>query len=669
MIAKIILKDFLAYDDTEVGFNGATIAVVGENGVGKSAVLEAAPYAYFGIGRETKEGMSRIKGDGSHSVEIWDDHGVSIKRGRKVGGAGFCEVRKAGKLVAKGAEANDWIVGYLGMDEKMYMLTAFFGLCDTHSDPLLRVLPSARLECLQKLAKIGPYRRLLKMVKDDYDKADRSYEKEKAKIEGIETALVDDDEITNNLKTEEVVIAKMNKRLQELRKQELILKTKDQAYQALVKEKERVATESRNLRTSVNDLTGTIADLTEAQKTRREDIEIHTKTVETNRKVIAAKVLSYKKVNIEKLKERLEKIQKDSGATDITLKLKQSALDVPVDTAECPLCEQPITQEIVTAWSSAVDGLEVVLQELNDKGVACEKELEMVVELKDEIKTLEQGSKNLLDRIEREEETHTGNVENLDKHRKDLKLKATEFKSKGDRYNVLDKKLGDEYRKLQTLIEEVSDETIECQSKQNISLGQTKQLEQSIERNKKGRETIESAKKVRDKARKEMVSLGLLKDAWNRYGIPLQLIDRICRQIEERSSVVYQEFDNGRIEVKEIEDRGKPGIQFYLVDCKGARTFNQLSKGEKVMFFVSVRVAVAQIIAAENPILVDYLILDEAMENLSPKRRDDLIRLINKVLRKIFPQVIMVSHTEMRDIFSQTIRVTAENDVSKVEVV
>ena len=69
---------------------------------------------------------------------------------------------------------------------------------------------------------------------------------------------------------------------------------------------------------------------------------------------------------------------------------------------------------------------------------------------------------------------------------------------------------------------------------------------------------------------------------------------------------------------------GKPGVQFFLSDRKGQRTFNQLSEGEKVMFFVSVRVAIAQIIA-EDGVSIDYLILDEAMGNLSPKRRDDLV--------------------------------------------
>ena len=668
MIKKVILKNFLSYENIEIEFVGSTIAIVGENGVGKSAFLEAIPYAYFGIGREIKEGLSRIKGDGSHLVEIWEDGDIKIKRGRKIGGAGFCEVRVAGELVGKGASADAWIVKHLGMDDKLFMLTAFFGLTDSHSDSLVRVLPSARLEALQKLAKVGPYRLMLKMVKDDYDKTDRSYEKEKAKIEGIESALVDDTEIANNLKTEEAVIDKMTKRLQELRKQELSLKAKDQAYQVLVKEKERVGVESSNLKEKVTDLTKNIADLTALQETRREDIESGILTIEANRKKIAAKVLNYKKVDIEKLKDKLEKIQIDSGEVDINQKLKQIDLCVTVDTAECPLCEQPITQAIVTAWSSAVGNLEATLKELSDKGTAYEEELETVGELKDMIKTLERRNKDLLELNEKREKTRKENIVALGKFQEDLKLRATDFKSKNDRCNVLVKTLGDEYETLQILIEEVSDDITECRSKQNISLGQIKQLEQSMERNKKGRETIEIAKKARDKARKEMVALGLLKDAWSRYGIPLQLIDRICRRIEERASAVYKEFDNGRIEVREVEDRGKPGIQFYLVDRKGARTFNQLSQGEKVMFFVAIRVAVAQIVAADMPILVDYLILDEVMANLSPKRRDDLVRLINKVLRKIFPQVMMVSHTEMRDIFSQTIRVTAENEVSKVEV-
>jgi len=90
--------------------------------------------------------------------------------------------------------------------------------------------------------------------------------------------------------------------------------------------------------------------------------------------------------------------------------------------------------------------------------------------------------------------------------------------------------------------------------------------------------------------------------------------------------------------------------------------------GEKVMFFISVRVAIAQIVSVDSPLTVDFLILDEVMANLSPKSRDNLIRLVNKVLRKIFPQLLMVSHTPMRDIFSQTITVTAENDVSSIEV-
>jgi len=90
--------------------------------------------------------------------------------------------------------------------------------------------------------------------------------------------------------------------------------------------------------------------------------------------------------------------------------------------------------------------------------------------------------------------------------------------------------------------------------------------------------------------------------------------------------------------------------------------------GEKVMFFISIRVAIAQIVAEDSPITVDFLVLDEVLGNLSPKRRDDLVRLINKTLRKVFPQLILVTHTTMPDIFDKTIEVSMRNDVSSVAV-
>ena len=65
---------------------------------------------------------------------------------------------------------------------------------------------------------------------------------------------------------------------------------------------------------------------------------------------------------------------------------------------------------------------------------------------------------------------------------------------------------------------------------------------------------------------------------------------------------------------------------------------------------------------------ISFLVLDEALGNLSEKNRDALVRLVHQVLNRLFRQIMMVSHTLMRDVFKRTVHVSAENGVSTVEV-
>lgn len=654
MIRKAILINFMSYEHSEVAFDGSTIEVVGDNGDGKSAFLEAIPYVYFGIGRENKEGLSRIKGDGSHSVEIWEDGDVRIKRGRKVGGAGFCEVRIAGELVAKGTGADSWIVDHLGMDKDTYMLISFYGLIDSHNDKLLRVLPSARLESMQSLAEVGPYKAMLKKAKDKYEKSERTYAIEKARAEGAKEAMTDAKKLQDGLSTGNNIVTAVDDDLKHFKEERHTLQIEEEAYQAFVREKERVGVERNNLHKEIK-------SFEEEQETLKDDIEFNTGVLNENRervKTLSAKLLG---MNAKALSKRSIDIQENSGATKANLALKRSALDVPVDKAECPLCGQPITQETIKTWSIAVKELQDKLESLRKEDVQTMEQIDLLAGLKEEVLSLDQDTKNLFETIQKAEKRIKVII-------RDIAKSGGEVKKKDDRFVFLVEKLGDEYQGLQKKIENVSNDIDIAKQRKHTALGQMTQIKQSLARNKAARKAIQEAKKIMVQKRKDMIAANLLKKAWSRYGIPLQLIKSLSQRIEKRASDVYQEFDNGRIEVREVEDRGKPGIQFFLMDRKGARTFNQLSEGEKVMFFISVRVAIAQIVAADKPITVDYVVLDEAMGKLSPKRRDDLIRLINKVLRKIFPQLILVSHTEMRDIFSQTIRITAENGISNVEV-
>ena len=256
MIKKIVLNNFLSYDNAVIEFSGATLAVVGDNGVGKSAFLESIPYAYYGIGREGKEGMSRINGDGSHRVEIWEDNDIVVIRGRKASGVGFTEVRKEDTLIVKGGEADAWIANYLGMGVDTFMLTAFFGLGDSYTDKLLHVLPAARLEALQELAKVGPYKEFLAKSKSDYAAAESTYDRERARRDGAESVLVGEADLSKRLADCEKIVKDSDVLLDSLKKTRANLQTEEAAYQAFVKEKERLSVERNTLNATLNDYSG-----------------------------------------------------------------------------------------------------------------------------------------------------------------------------------------------------------------------------------------------------------------------------------------------------------------------------------------------------------------------------------------------------------------------------
>ena len=653
MIKKIVLENFLSYADVSVELSGSTIAVVGDNGVGKSAFLEAIPYAYFGIGRETKEGMSRLNGDGSHRVDIWDDDTV-VSRGRKANGTGFTEVRShAGNILAKGKDADDWIVNRLGMTGDTFMLTAFFGLGDSYSDTLLRVCPSARLESLQDLAQVGPYREFLSKAKLAYSVQEKVCTQEQSRKEAMESVFIFADGLLSKIKECEDTVSVSELEMDRLRKKRAEYQSEESAYQAFVLERERLLVERRGMKSKIDQLEADV----EAYSAQ---IETDTEYVNTSHEKVSRLSEDLDRIDVPSVILHMDALTKRRITMQATMKLKSTAMSLDGETT-CPLCDQVVTDKIIQSWSEAVVNLQVNIQRVIVESAELQTQVDTAAKWKKSLDDLFSETSDVVEAIatarsqrsfrERDVLTYSGELIRMD-----------------DRFHILSDKLGEEYQGLQARIRQVLSEFDTHQSVKQTALGEITQLKEAVKRNDAAKKAHAEAVKAMSAATAQMSALNLLKNAWSRYGIPLQLVHDLMQRIEDRASSVYQGFDNGQVSVCEVDDRGKPGVQFYLVDRKGKRTFSQLSMGEKVMFFISIRVAIAQIVAEDSPITVDFLVLDEVLGNLSPKRRDDLVRLINKTLRKVFPQLILVTHTTMPDIFDKIIEVSMRNDVSSVAV-
>jgi DNA repair exonuclease SbcCD ATPase subunit len=189
-----------------------------------------------------------------------------------------------------------------------------------------------------------------------------------------------------------------------------------------------------------------------------------------------------------------------------------------------------------------------------------------------------------------------------------------------------------------------------------------KAIESYREDSKKRKDLIKTVKDLELKAAAyRHVSTG-----FSRYNIPVKLLRNLRTALEKKATRIYHEFAGGSIRIDDVEG-SKPGIDFVLEDESGKKSYKVLSSGEKVMVFLSIRCALTQIINATRNNKIDFLILDEVAGNLSPSKREDLTKLINKLLRTFFPQVFMVSHVELRDIFNKTLHVVKEGGISHVK--
>lgn len=657
MIARVKLFNFLSYVDADIDLSGSTIAVIGGNGAGKSSLLEAIPYAYYGIGREKLEGLCRIKGDGTHKVIVEEDSGITVHRGRKKGGSGFFEIHDAsGVLIAKGNEADEWVKSHVGMDRDTYLLTVFFGLHDVHHDTLIKVPPAKRLESFQTLAEVGPYKKFLKYAKDKYSKYEMDIGKLQAKREGIEATMSDEKELKKTIKDLGVKLDSISQSYMntKLKKDNLLIE--EEKYQVFLKEKAGLEVERKQIDRDLRDIDDDISDITRKSQIKSQRLAI----VRQQRDSLKVK-LDASSLDVRAYTEAVNSLRMHIGETTGKINLLKAAIhqDHSSSIHTCPLCSSLVNDNQITIWN---DQLIVLEKSLKADNISIDTKSTLLSKYNADMKALAEFISELADL--------TASLIDLEKECQDLtrdrRLLQSKKKKKDDRFIDLQEKLGEDYQNLHNQIATVNDDLDMYTGDMASTKKEIDIYRKDLKRQAEAKESIAECDTKIKALKSNLTAAKLLTTAWNRYGIPLKLIKRVMRNVESRATTVYQEFDNGRIVVTEVQDRGKPGIEFMLLDRNGGRTFNQLSAGEKILFFLSIRIAITQIENERKAVSANYLILDEAMGNLSPKRRDDLIKLINKVLRKLFPQVIMVSHTEMRDVFTKILKVTKTNDTSKV---
>jgi exonuclease SbcC len=619
VIKGLKLKNFLTHVDTEVKFGKGAIAILGNNGQGKSSLLEAILYALYGEGRDS---VSELAFKNAEEMEVELDIGLGkksyeIKRGRKNG---------KGYIALDGEKPEkDTIEKIVGWNVESFETVLFFSSNLFH---FFQITPANRLELLQKLFGLDIYDKFLKRTithkKEITVLMERLAEETKKKI-------VLRDELQEMIKAGSVVEKQIKYKEEEV-------KIVEDNLQGIEKEREKVK--------------GTKVKYGKAQEAESQKIDDCKGKVE-RLVIVKAKILKLSR-ELERKEEKVEGNKKelqedlDRIGSDIKLyNLKKKS----VKQGFCELCRGHLIEELLCIW----DNLDKSKMEDEEARILDKLRKIEAVEKKGVIeKTKSQTEK---EQFEKEVKVLEKEIENLKVEIKEKKKESLELYEKYKKEEGLDKKKSD----LEKMKIQVETELKALKGKKKEITGLKDKVKLYVSEIKEIEEKYKSE-------RKKWERFEVLEEAFSRYGIRLYVLEQLIKELEVKGSMYLQELVGGvnyRIEI-EVEKGEDAGVEFYFVEDNFRKKFKRLSAGEKVLFTLAIRLGLADILREYTNTELDFLVLDEVAGNLDEIRRGFLVDVVDRVLKEYFKQVFVISHVGLNGDFDQEFLVEKKKGVSVV---
>lgn len=161
--------------------------------------------------------------------------------------------------------------------------------------------------------------------------------------------------------------------------------------------------------------------------------------------------------------------------------------------------------------------------------------------------------------------------------------------------------------------------------------------------------------------------LTLLKDAFGSKGIRALVIDYIIPELEEKINEILSQMSEFRVildtqQEKASGDGNKEGLFITIVNDMGEEMpFENYSGGEKLKIVVAITEALATLQKC------GFRLFDETWVGLDEVSLESFSHVLDTLLDR-FPQVICVSHlTEIKSAFENSVKIIKHNGISHVE--
>lgn len=636
MITKLRLKGWRSHLDSEFEFSDGTNALIGVMGSGKSSVLDAISFAFFGTfpslqaRRLTLEDVIMKRPQRVQAAEVvlelqWNGATYTIKRVVKRGGARQAEIRQDGRLLDAGVtKVTEFVERILHTNYDLFSKAVYAE--QNGLGYFLTIQKGQRMKRIDELLHIDRFEAARSTCNTVLNRLRANVQDKSALVKEIESS-----EELGRIASLEVEVAELEKRNKQMRAQDNEL---NEAIVTLEEELQGVRkrdVERRTLEMEKSVLHGAI-------KTLEEDVAAHEESVQELQKVfeeINQSVnetqelltgLDVKRSDAQRVKQRLELALEEA---------RQRIEQLQSAGATCPFCEQPISEKHRQ-------------KHLAERKKQMEELLRAVLEAEGAVRSIEekiraqQGVLETLKKQVGELEKKLFYAREAEKKRQRIsdlmaKLVQTELRLATLKETMVGISIDDIQKKLREASSALAAHRAELRALEKILVDKTNELHRLNERKElfeKYKTQIQRMEKLAEDLKKFYAALEQTQLALRREFI--EAVNVTMSNLWE-TLYPYEDYIDVRLGVRddyvlEMKENGGDWVPVEGV----------ASGGERTTALLALRMAFAFVLAPN----LRWLVLDEPTHNLDVNAVEQLAEVLRDRIGEYVDQVFLITHDE-----------------------
>ncbi len=585
ILKSLYLKNFLIHENTKIDFSEKGITVfIGENGSGKSSILEALTFALFGKSEKGSQAnlvkwgkkQAEVLLDFQKGNDIYRIERTITLRGNRATSTGTVYRKKGDRFLPYYQKnISKEIPKLTGITQKIFSTSILVKQGDIEG--LLKLSPKDRAKVLEEILdmtlyqllseKAGEKRRLLENKKEtlevsisDLEELENEKKEKEKKLKEIKIEKEKIEESLKEIKKSEEEVQKQIENILKEKLQQENIKNKIESLEQQIKNFEKEIEKNNQLLEEINIKEKKLVDLEEKVE-RLKEIESIIKDIEKAENLKERILLLEEKVSQIKEKERIKKDYEDIYTEFIK---KENRYKEILDA----LNELSRLYGQIESIKNQIEDLKRIRHETLQRGLEIAKKLQ---KLKKIYKTLEKNPVIINELLRNNKEA----IDIFQKQKEDLLKRLTELETEG-------KQLKEEISQLEQLegVCPTCKRPVEEHTKEEL----LKDLKDLLEKKRKEYKQLkEDLSKLEERISVEKSVTPLLEEYKNIYDKHLEA-DKEINRLKAKLFVLDKEIKNKSSleeEKKEIESFIKENKEYYQLYIEAERFLKSVDK-EKI---------------------------------------------------------------------------------------